>query len=98
MFLSMISTDPCMIIHYIMEDNIFFRYCLHAFITKEILKPHIKDCFKINRKQTIKITKKSEYVKFKHVERKIKSTFMIYENLVTLESILVPEDLMESKF
>ena len=34
------------------------RYCLHAFITEEILKSHIKDCFKINCKQTIKMPKK----------------------------------------
>ena len=25
-----------------------YRYCLHAFIKEEILKRHIKDCFKIN--------------------------------------------------
>ena len=31
----------------------FCRYCLHAFITKEMLKCHVKDCFKINGKQTI---------------------------------------------
>ena len=42
----------------------FCRHCLHAFITKEILKRHIKDCFKINGKQTIKVPKKGEYVKF----------------------------------
>ena len=36
----------------------FCRYCLHAFITEEILKRHIKDCFKINGKQTIKMPKK----------------------------------------
>ena len=33
---------------------------------------HIKDCFKINGKQTIKMTKKGEYVKLKYFERKIK--------------------------
>ena len=31
----------------------FCRYCLHAFSTEEILKSHIKDCFKINGKQRI---------------------------------------------
>ena len=55
----------------------FCRYCLHAFITEEILKCHIKDCFKINGKQTIKMPKKGEYVKFKKCEGKIKSPFMI---------------------
>ena len=26
----------------------FCRYCLYAFITEEISKDHIKDCFKVN--------------------------------------------------
>ena len=60
----------------------FCRYCLHAFSTEEILKRHIKDCFKINDKQTIKIPKKGEYVKFKNIERKIKSPFMIYADFI----------------
>ena len=55
----------------------FCRCCLHAFNIEEILKRHIKDCFKIDKKQTIKISKKDEYVKFKNFERKIKPTFMI---------------------
>ena len=67
----------------------FCRHCLPAFIPEETLKRHIKDCFKINGKQTIKMPKKSEYVKFKNFERKIKSPFMIYANF---ENILVPED------
>ena len=29
----------------------FCRYCLPAFITEEILKRHVKDCFKVNGKQ-----------------------------------------------
>ena len=28
--------------------NYFCRYCLQGFSTEEILKRHIKDCFKIN--------------------------------------------------
>ena len=31
----------------------FYRYCVKAFSTEEILKGHIKDCFKINGKQRI---------------------------------------------
>ena len=69
--------------------KLFCRYCLHAFITEEILKPHIKDCFKINGKQAIKMPNKGQYVKFKNFKRKIKSPFMIYADF---ESILVPED------
>ena len=71
------------------ERKHFFRYCLHAFITEEILKRHIKDCFKINGKQRIIMSKKGEFVKFKNFDRKIKSPFMIYADF---ESILVPED------
>ena len=67
----------------------FFRYCLHTFITEEILQCHIKDCFKINGKQTIKMPKKGEYVKFNNFERKIKSPSVIY---LDFESILAPED------
>ena len=66
-----------------------FCRCLHAFTTEEILKCHIKDCFKINGKQTIKMPNKGEYVKFKNFGRKIKSPFMINSNF---ESTLVLED------
>ena len=84
-----------MIIHY-MYDHLLHRgrkhicrYCLHAFITEEILKYRLKDYFKINGKRTNKMLKKSEYVKFKIFERKTKPPFMIYADF---ESILVPED------
>ena len=40
-------------------------------------------------KKTIKMPKKSEYVKLKNYKRKIKLPFMIYADF---ESILVPED------
>ena len=36
----------------------FCCYCLEVFSTKEILKRHIKDCFKINGKQKIITYKK----------------------------------------
>ena len=49
----------------------FCRYCLQEFSTEEILKRHIKDCFKINGKQRIQMPQKDEYVKFKIFERKI---------------------------
>ena len=67
----------------------FCHYCLHTFIPEAILKCHIKYCFKITHKQTIKRPKEGEYVKLKKIERKIKSSFMIYADF---ESILVPED------
>ena len=71
------------------ERKHFCRYCLQASSTKEILKNHIKDCFKINGKQRIIMPKKGELVKFKNYERKIKSPFIIYTDF---ESILVPQD------
>ena len=70
-----------MIIHYIMKKNHFFRYCLQAFSTKEILKRYIKDCFKINDEQRIIMPIKGKFVKFINDERKIKSPFIIYADL-----------------
>ena len=55
-----------MIIHCITEVNIFVVNVLQAFKTEEQLKYHIKDCFKINGKQTIKMPKKGEYINFKN--------------------------------
>ena len=66
----------------------FYHYCLHAFITEKIKASSI-DCFKIISKQTIKMSKKDEYVKLKNAERKTKSSFMIYADF---ENILVPGD------
>ena len=37
----------------------FWRYCLQAFSTEEILKCHIKYCVKINAKQRITMPKKA---------------------------------------
>ena len=52
----------------------FFHYCLHAFITEEILKHHIKDCFKVNGKPTIHMPKKGECIKFKILSKQNKIT------------------------
>ena len=67
----------------------FCRYCLQAFRTAGSLKYHIKDCFKINGKQRMKISAMDEYVKFKNYERESKTPFMFYADF---ESIVVPED------
>ena len=67
----LINDFSCIIIHYIVEKNLLkTRYCLHALITEEILKRYIKECFKINAKQTIKMLKRGEYVKLKHFDKK----------------------------
>ena len=44
----------------------FCHYCLQAFSTEEILTCDIKDCFKINGKQRVKMLEKGDYVKFKN--------------------------------
>ena len=40
----------------------FCYYCLQAFSAEEILKCHVKDCFKINGKQRVRIPKRGAYV------------------------------------
>ena len=67
----------------------FYHYCLQTLGTKEILKRHIKDCFKINGKRRFSMYKEGKYGKSRNYERKIKSPFMIYADF---EFILVPED------
>ena len=42
----------CMVMHYIVEENALLLL-LQPFIKNEILKLHIKDCFKINSQQRI---------------------------------------------
>ena len=78
-----------MMINYIVEENIFVIIVYKLLVQKRYLKSHVKDCFKINSKHTIKIPNKGKYVKFKNFERKIKPPFMIYADF---ESILVTED------
>ena len=47
----------------------FCRYCLHLFITEEILKLQLKGTFRINCKQRIIMPKKGEYVKFRNYKK-----------------------------
>ena len=48
----------CTVTFYIVKKKHFCRYCLQAFSIEDILKPHIKDFFKINGKQRIMMPKK----------------------------------------
>ena len=48
----------------------FFRHCLLAFSTKEILKRHIKGCFKIIGKQIITMFKKANMLNSKIMKEK----------------------------
>ena len=50
--------------------NIFCHYCLQAFSTKEILKRHFKDCFKINGKQRIMMPKKTSMLNLEIMKKK----------------------------
>ena len=79
--------DTFMYDHHGKEE--FCPYCLQAFSIKEIFKSHIKDCFKTDGKQRIKMPKKGEFVKFKIYKRKTKPPFIFYADF---ESILVPEN------
>ena len=72
-----------------MEENIFTIIVYKLFCTEEILKRHIKDCFKINGKQIIIMNKNGEYVKFKNYESKIKLPIIIYADF---ESISVSKN------
>ena len=88
MFKSKTLILSCMIILLHRRRKHFCRYCLQAFSAEQILKSHIKDCFKINGKQRIIMPKKGEFFEFKNYERKIKLPFITYADI---ESILVPE-------
>ena len=48
----------------------FCCYCLQAFSAKEILKRHIKDCFKINGKQRIIIPKEGIEINSENMKEK----------------------------
>ena len=63
MFLTNISIHSCIIILYTVEKKYFYHYFLQAFSTEEILKRHVKDCFKINCKQKIITPRKGDNVK-----------------------------------
>ena len=78
-----------MIIHYIVDKNIFGVFAYKLLAQKKKLKRYLKDYFKIKGKLRIQIPKKGEQVKFKNFERKIKTSFMIYPDF---EGILVSEN------
>ena len=67
MFFSKILILSCIIIHYIMGKKHFVIIVYKLFSTEEILKRHIKECFKINGKQSILMPKKGEFCQFNKV-------------------------------
>ena len=48
----------------------FCRYCLQTVSTEEILKCHMKDCFEINGKQKIIMSKKVNMLNSKFMKEK----------------------------
>ena len=62
----------------------FCRYCLQAFSSEEILKSHIKDYFKNNGKQTIKMSENGKYNKFKNLGKKLNHHLRFIQNLKVL--------------
>ena len=56
MFLSNILTHSCMIIHFAVEENIFFFF---SFRKTTILKSFVNEGFVVNGEQMIKIPKKA---------------------------------------
>ena len=56
-FLSKLLAYSFMIIHYNVEENIFCRYYLQAFSSKEILNYYINGCFKMVGKRCLKYLK-----------------------------------------
>ena len=77
MFLSFTFTLHC-------RRKQFLRYCLKAFCTKQMLKSHIKNHFKINGKETIIMPKKGKFVKFKNYERKRTPSFIMYADFESI--------------
>ena len=63
MFLSFTFTLHC-------RRKQFLRYCLKAFCTKQMLKSHIKNHFKINGKETIILPKKGKLLNSKTMKEK----------------------------
>ena len=59
-----------MIIHYTVEEKHFCCYCLQPFSREETLNCHVKDYFKINGKQMIKIPEKVNMLNSKILKEK----------------------------
>ena len=77
MFLSKILIHSSVTIYYIVEENNFVVIVYTLLVRQKYYKSNVNDCFKINRKQMVKIPKQVENVRYENYERKIKSPFMI---------------------
>ena len=70
----------------------FCRYCFQVFSSEEILKSHIKDCFKNNGKQTIKMSQNGEYNKFKNSGKKLNHHLWFILNLKVFKYLKIKEN------
>ena len=86
MFFSNMLIHLCTMKRYIVKESIFAVIAYKLFVQKK--KSHVKNSFKRNGKQMIKMPKIGKYVRCKRYEGKMKSLFMIFTDF---ESILVPE-------
>ena len=77
MFLSKILIHSSVTIYYIVEENNFVVIVYTLLVRQKYYKSNVNGCFKINRKQMVKIPKQGENVRYENYERKIKSPFMI---------------------
>ena len=68
----------------------FSRYCLHAFITEEILKHPIKDSFQINGKQNLMIMERKIQMNFilTNIKNLLPVVMVIKVLMINLESLL----------
>ena len=79
--------------HTLHQEKSIFAIILYKLLLQKVCfklllqKDCNKDCFNINDKQKILMSKNGEYVKLENYERKTKSPFIIYADF---ESILVP--------
>ena len=67
----------------------FCLHCLHACVSKEVLKKHKETCLEVNGVQATKLPKEGTKIKFKNHRNSISVPFVIYADF---ESILVPEN------
>ena len=87
MFLSKILTPSCTIKDYIVIT--FLPLLFAIFSTSRISERNVNDCFRINEKQILKMTRKGKTVKCQNYTRKMKSPFIIY---AAFETILAQEN------
>ena len=70
MFLSKFLINLCMIMHCVLKENIFAIIISRLLVQEKY--ENVKNCFRINGKQMIKMFERGQYLKFRNFERKLK--------------------------